>query len=171
MIPRLNETQKILETGISDGENNKIKENLLTQVKYAEATFNYEIIKEILLKSNSNEIENLLVDELKSLDRNNPFILYTVHEVIKYIKKGEEKFQEMYVARFDDCINLLNEILKLDSDFPLIHTKLGTMLFMKGVHFKDEELLKRSGEEYCKGIHIMTELGFDFTHKTNDNIS
>lgn len=171
MIPTLNENQKILETGISDDVNNKVKENLLTQVKYIETTFNYEIIKEILLKSNSKEIENLLVEELKSLDRNNPFVLYIEHEVIKYIKKGEEKFQEMYVARFDDCINILTEILRLDSDFPLIHTKLGIMLFMKGVHFKDEELLERSGTEYNKGIHIMTELGFDFTQKTNEDIS
>jgi len=171
MIPALNENQKVLETGVSDEVNNKVKENLLTQIKYVETTFNYEIIKEILLKANSKEIEDLLVEELKNSDKNNPFVLYIEYEVIKYIKKGDDKFNEMYVARFDDCINLLYEILKLDSDFPLIYTKLGTMLFMKGVHFSDDELIERGGKEYKKGIHIMTELGFDFSQKTNEDFS
>jgi tetratricopeptide (TPR) repeat protein len=164
LVPAVNENNKILETGIPDEVNNKVKDNLMGQVKFIKTTFNYEIIKEIILKANSKEIEDLLIYELESLDKKNPFVLYTKCEAIKYIKKGEEKFNAMYVDRFDDCINFLNEILLLDTDFPLIYTKLGTMLIMKGVHFGNDKLIEEGSEKYKKGIHIMTELGFDFSH-------
>ncbi len=84
----------------------------------------------------------------------------TKNEVIKYIKKGTEKFNEMYVDRFDDCISILRETVKLDNDFPLLHTKLGIMIMMKGMHFKSEKLIEEGANEYKKGMHFMTELGF-----------
>ena len=62
--------------------------------------------------------------------------------------------------RFDECINILREIVKLDSEFPLLNTKLGMMIMMKGWHFKNDQLIEEGMKEYKKGMHFMIELGF-----------
>ncbi|MFZ4740908.1 MAG: hypothetical protein ACOYLE_07060 [Bacteroidales bacterium] len=156
----LNETNKILETNIDDKATDKVKAELMKQVQFAETSFNYEIIKGILQNDNSKEIGDLLISEIDKLDKSNPFILLTKNEVIKYIKKGTEKFNEIYVDRFDECINILRETIKFDSEFPLLNTKLGMMIMMKGMHYKNEQLIEEGAIIYKKGIHFMVELGF-----------
>ena len=133
---------------------------LIKQVQYAETTFNYDVIKGILQSENTKEIGDLLISELDKLDKTNPFILLTKNEVIKYIKKGTEKFNEIYVDRFDECIHILRETIKLDSEFPLLNTKLGLMIMMKGMHFNNQQLIEEGANEYKKGMHFMIELGF-----------
>lgn len=160
LTPYLNEANKRLETNIDGQANDALKAELMKQIQYAETTFNYDIIKHILQKDNSEEIGEFLIRELDKLDKSNPFLLLTKSEVIRYIKKGTEKFNEIYVDRFDECISLLREILKLDSEFPLINTKLGTMIMLKGVHFDNKELIDEGVEEFKKGMHFMLELGF-----------
>jgi len=156
----ISETSKILETKIDVEANNAVTAELIKQIQYSETTFHYEIIKEILHNDNSKETCELIISELNNLDKTNPFILLTKNEAIKYIKKGTEKFNEMYVDRFDDCISILRETVKLDNDFPLLHTKLGLMIMMKGMHFNSQKLIEEGEREYKKGMHFMTELGF-----------
>ena len=62
-------------------------------------------------------------------------------------------------------ISILKEILKIDSEFPLINTKLGLMIIMKGRHFNNEQLIKEGTEEYKKGMHFMIELGLNINKK------
>lgn len=64
------------------------------------------------------------------------------------------------MERFDASINLLKEALKLDSEFPIIHTKLGILIMLKGMHFENDRLIEEGIKEYIEGMHIMTELGF-----------
>ena len=110
---------------------------------------------EVLLK-----IRNSLSEEFFKLDKTNPFILLTISEVIKYMEKGTEKYNEIYVARIDETINLLKDILKLDDDFPLIHTKIGLLTTMKGFHYDNEKMIEDGLKEYEKGMHFMSKLGF-----------
>ena len=166
LTPAVNKTSKELEIQIDDKANDNVKDELLKQVQYAETSFNYEIIKNILQNDNSDQIVELLLSEFEKLDKNNPFILLTISEVIKYVKKGTEKFNEIYVERFDESIELLREILKLDSDFPLVNTKLGLMITFKGMHLENEQLIEEGIKEYAKGMHFMSELGFETNEKS-----
>ncbi|WP_035645940.1 hypothetical protein [Flavobacterium sp. ASV13] len=162
LIPSIRET--VSELGLEDDENDNenIKNSLEQQVQFAETTFNYEIVKEILRRENTEKIRNSLINEFSKLDKNNPFILLTIAEVIKHIEKGTEKFNEIYIDRIDETINLLNDILKLDNDFPLIHTKIGLLSVFKGVHFDNEAIIEKGLEEYEKGVYYMSKLGFKY---------
>lgn len=160
LTANLNQISKVLETDISKQDYDKVKDELISQVVYPDLPFNYDIITQILHHDNSPEIGELLIRELDKLDRDNPFILLSKSEIIRYIKKGTEKFNEIYVDRFDASINLLKETLKLDSEFPIIHTKLGILIMLKGMHFENDRLIEEGMKEYMEGMHIMTELGF-----------
>lgn len=161
----LNESNKLFETDIDKKANDNVKNELLKQVKFAETSFSYEIIKSILKNDNSEKTIELILTEFNTLDNNNPFILLAKSEVIKYMKKGTEKFNEIYVERFDEIIELLRDIIKLDSDFPIIYTKLGIMIAMKGMHLGDEQLIEEGMKEYTKGMHFLSELGFEIEEK------
>lgn len=160
LAPAMKETYEMFETKFDLKANDLIIEELKKQVQYTEAPFNYEIILDILQNDNTNEIGNLLISEFDKLDKSNPFILLTRNEVTKFIKKGTEKFNGIYVDRFDECINILRESVKLDNEFPLLYSKLGMMLMMKGMHFKNDKLIEDGIQEFKKGIHFINELGF-----------
>lgn len=141
-------------------ENEKVRDNLEKQVDYLFATFNYELLREIVLKDESDKTIKALLDGFEKLDKNDPFILLSIAEVIRFVKKGNEKYNAIYVSRFDETIKLLKEVLKLDSEFPLINTKLGSLMTMKGMYFDNEKLVREGMEEWQKGMHYMTQLGF-----------
>jgi len=168
LTPTINATSKILETEIDVKAYDDVKAELVKQVQYVETSFNYEIINCILQNDSSEKTVELILNEFDSLDKNNPFILLTKSEVIKYVKKGTEKFNEIYVERFDEIIELLREITKLDRDFPLINTKLGMMVMFKGIHLENEQLIEEGIKEYAKGMHFMSALGFETENKSSN---
>jgi hypothetical protein len=141
-------------------ESEKIRGKLEQQVDYLFSTFNHELLREIILKDESDKTIKALLDGFKKLDKSNPFILLSIAEVIRFVKKGNEKYNSIYISRFDETINLLREVLKMDNDFPLIHTKIGSLLLMKGSHFNNENLVREGMEEMQKGIHYMKQLGY-----------
>lgn len=158
LAPSINDAIKELDLELD--ENDNVKQNLEQQVEFVEATFNYQIVKEILKRENTEKIRNSLSEEFSKLDKTNPFILLTISEVIKYMEKGTEKYNEIYVARIDETINLLKDILKLDDDFSLIHTKIGLLSTIKGFYYENEKMIEDGLKEYEKGMHFMSKLGF-----------
>jgi len=160
LAPSINHAIKELDLELDESENDNVKQNLEQQVEFVKATFNYQIVKEILERENTEKIRNSLSEEFSKLDKTNPFILLTISEVIKYMEKGTEKYNEVYVARIDETINLLKDILKLDDDFPLIHTKIGLLTTMKGFHYDNEKMVEDGLKEYEKGMYFMSKLGF-----------
>jgi Txe/YoeB family toxin of Txe-Axe toxin-antitoxin module len=142
-------------------ENEKVTNNLEQQVDYKFATFNHEFLREIILRDESEKTINALLNGFAKLDKSNPFILLSIAEVIRFVKKGNEKVNAIYVNRFDETINLLKEVLKLDNEFPLIHTKIGSLMAMKGMHFNNEQMVEEGMKEWEKGMHYMTQLGFN----------
>lgn len=142
-------------------KNEKVTNVLEQQIDYKFATFNHEFLREIVLRDESEKTTRSLLEGFDKLDKNNPFILLSIAEVIRFVKKGDKKVNALYVDRFDETINLLKEVLKLDNEFPLIHTKIGSLMIMKGMHFNNEKIIEDGMEEWQKGMHFMTQLGFE----------
>lgn len=141
---------------------NKLKQTkrqLENQIKYKDATFNYEIVKEILRCDPSDLVIKDIEKELSLLSEDDVFSLITKVEILKYLKKGEDKFNEIYIERFDECINILRKSLKIDSENLLIKMKLGTLLIMKGFHFDNEKFIEQGSKEFKESIHILNQLG------------
>lgn len=160
LVNSINDFSETLDLEIDKKNNIEVQNNLMNQVQYLEATFNSEIIKNILLKDSCKENRDLILSELAKFDIKNPSLMLTKSEVIKYIEIEGEKFNEIYVGRFDETINTLKQVLNIDNDFPLINTKIGIMIAMKGMHFGNEKLIEEGIKEYKKGMHFMSELGF-----------
>lgn len=161
LAPSINKAKEDLNLEIDE---EKVKRSILMlrdQVKYPTMPFLYNIFLEILHKKHDGEIISKLEDSFKLLDRNNPFILLIQSEVLKYMKKGEEKHDQIYIARLGECIDLLEQILRIDKDFTLINTKVGIMKSLKGLYEDNDELLKEGMEEWVKGAHFIKELGIE----------
>lgn len=146
-------------------------EELSGQVKYRDATFNDEIIKEIMRRNDTDLIIQLIEDRLNKLDDNDPFQLLMKAEVIKYLRKGEAKINEMWVDRVDESIQALRKIIELEPGFTFIKTKLGSILWLKGIHYNNERMIEEGLKEWSEGMHYMSELGFRYKteEERNDN--
>lgn len=152
------ETDPILEvTNLKDY--NLAREKLADQIESFDATFNTEIILEIIRLNKTKEIIKLIEMNLDRLDKSNPALLLLKSDIIKHLPKGNKKFNEIYILRFDDCIDPIKDLLLIDKDFPLMHMKLGGLLSCKGINYDNKILIKQGMEEWKKGIHLYTELG------------
>lgn len=161
MADELNHTETILETNDMDPEHNdRVKMELLQQIKFPDSTWHYEIVHEIMRRDMSDQNINLIEAEMAKLDSTDPFILISKSEILKYLRKGTEKINEVYVDRVDECMKTLREAFKLDSSFVLIHSKLGAILFMKGIHFENDSFITESGQIMNDSFHFLTQLGF-----------
>ncbi len=164
LLPSLNGAQEFLEFSSSEQlENLRVVEELSSQVKFKDATYHYQIVHELMRRGDKVETVKLIEDELSKLDSKQPFILVTKSEILKHLEKGSEKINEIYLERFDECIRNLKEALILDPNFILIHTKLATLLFLNGIHFSNDTIIDEAVNEYKKGLHFMTQLGFRMT--------
>ncbi len=161
MIPIMNEMNKLMELDPNFDANLKIAEELNKHISFFDVTYNYSIVREILQRKNSNEIVEFVTAEMEKLDNSEPFILLTKCEIMKVIPKGTERIDALFVEQFEDCIKLLKEMTILDPDFPLINTKLGTLMMMKGIHFDNQSEIEGGVEEYKKGMHIYSKLGLN----------
>ncbi|RYJ44292.1 hypothetical protein [Flavobacterium beibuense] len=148
-------------------ENFSIMGNLVEQIEHPFATYNYEIIKEILRRDSSQKMIDYLEDSFSQLDKDNPFILLSMSEVIRYAKKGTEKINEIYAERVDEAIDLLKKVIEIDNDFAIIHSKIGTVIWMKGIHYENEEITNEGIEEMRKGMHYISQVGLG-GYKDND---
>lgn len=139
---------------------NSVKNDLEQQINFIEVSFHYSVIKEILQKNNTQAIRDELDRSFSKLDQTNPFVLLIISEIIKHMEKGSQKYNEIYIDRIDETVTLLKKVLEIDNDFPLIHTKIGTLMCIKGFHYDNEKIIEEGFKEYNKGIHIMSRLGF-----------
>ncbi len=144
-----------------------VSEQLSQQVAYIDVPFLYILIQRILKTNPPQRVVDQLILRLNDLDENIPFNLMIKCESIKYIKAGNEKLNEIYVGRLDECIRLMRKIIAIDNEFPLARTKLATYLLFKGVHFGNDTFLEEAGKEYDAGLHYMAEMGYEIRTKTS----
>jgi hypothetical protein len=149
-------------SSLSQEEIERVKLILMSQVQHLKTPFNYEFVKEILRKDNSEKIIKEIEIELGKLDRSNPFILLTMCEIYKFLKKGTKTINSIFAERIDECIILLRELKAIDPEFTLIRCKLGMFLMLKGWHSGNNKFADEGADELAKGIHILKELGFTF---------
>lgn len=161
MIPIMHEVAEIIGSDPGLTENTKIAEELKMHLTFTDITFHYTIIQEILGRNSTKEIIDQINDEMDKLDSSEPFLSMIKCEVLKFIPKGTEKMNAMYVDQFEPCINLLEEMLLGDPDFALIKTKVGILRMMKGWHFNNENDINKGIEEYKKGMHLYSQLGLN----------
>lgn len=161
LVPSIFETRKMVDIESNEDSINYSKFLLENQTKYPQIPHTYVILDEILQQKQSKEIRELIQKNFDKLDNENPFILLCKSETFKYMKKGKEKYNEIYVGRFDDCIKILEKIKSMDPEFTLIRTKLGIMKFLKAMHNGDEDLLKEGLKEWKTGAHFIKELGLE----------
>lgn len=170
LVPTLNEMNVLFpEIDVSSEENTAIAEELWQQIEFKEVSYNYLILKEIMYDTQDDkDLINYIEHELEKLDNNSPFILITKSEIIRFLKKGTKKINGIYESRLDDAINYLRTAIALDSDFPVLYTKTGSLLLMKGAHSFSPKSLKESAEMYKKGAHFLAQLGFRIRPKSSN---
>ncbi|WP_432670310.1 hypothetical protein [Flavobacterium sp. SM2513] len=161
LVPSIIGAKEILDLDTNKDSINNSKSILESPSKYPSIPYNYIILELILRKKQSKEIRELIEKGFDKLDNENPFILLSKSETFKHMKKGKEKYNEIYVKRFDDCISILEKIRLLDSEFTLIRTKLGIMKVLKAMHNNDEKLLEEGMKEWKAGAHFIKELGLE----------
>jgi len=161
LAPSIIGAKEMLDIDTNEDSINDSKSILESQSKYPSIPYTYIILELILRKKQSKEIRESVEKGFDKLDNDNPFILLSKSETFKHMKKGKEKYNEIYVKRFDDCIKILEKIRLLDSEFTLIRTKLGIMKVLKAMHNDDEELLEEGMKEWKAGAHFIKELGLE----------
>lgn len=169
LLPELDITSSEMKLETNSEENNRIAEALAKQVEYFDIAFSYYMIREITDGDSSAEMMNAIKKELQTLSNTSPFISLTKCEILKYIPKGDKMFNALYVDRIPECQKLLQEVLDADNDFPLIHTKLGTLLMIKGVVYDNMQLIDEGMEEWKKGMHFFSKVGIDIKRKGKNN--
>lgn len=170
LVPTLNQMNELFpDIDVSCEENTAIAEELWQQIEFKEVSYNYMILKGIMYDTQDDkDLINYIEQELEKLDNNSPFILITKSEIIRFLKKGTKRINEMYASRLDDAINYLRKAIALDSDFPVLYTKIGSLLLMKGANSFSPKSLKESMEMYKKGGHFLAQLGFRTRPKSSD---
>jgi hypothetical protein len=164
LIPSINSTiEKMGVKGSKPETNLRIREELKRQVLFLDTTYHYEILKEIIRRNEKGAIIELIEEELSKLDQESPFLMLTKCEILKYLPKGKQKINEIFAERVDDCCVLLREVIRLDPEFILVYTKLGSLLLLRGVHYNNQSLVREGFEEYAKGQHFLSRLGIQMT--------
>lgn len=137
-------------------------DKLKNKVKAVETGYNYETVKSIIRDNLNDDVIKYLEECLAELDPNNPFHLMTRCEIQKHIPKGESIIDAIYVEQLPLCINLLQEILIIDNNFPVIWAKIGTFQGMLAYVNSDTELELESNKNIMKGFQYLSEGGIHF---------
>jgi len=166
LFPTFNDMQELFpEIDVTAEENNAIADGLRQQIEFQEVSYNYIILKNIMYETRKdNALISFVEREIKKLENTSPFVLITKSEVIRYLRKGWRwrKINEMYLSRLDETIDYLKQAAELDPDFPVLYSKIGSLLILKAVQlpFGKAKALKEAVEMYQRGGHFLTQLGF-----------
>lgn len=168
LVPGFNEMQELFpEIDVTAEENLAVAAELSQQIEFKEVSYNYMILKDIMYENQDDQdLINYIEKELDRLDNNSPFILITKSEIIRFLKKGKKRINAMYASRLDDTIEYLRKAITLDSDLPVLYTKIGSLLLMKGIHMSSPKSINEGIEMYKKGAHFLVQLGFRMRPKS-----
>ncbi|MDN5128687.1 hypothetical protein PJV90_10145, partial [Aliarcobacter butzleri] len=108
-------------------------------------------MKDILIKSNLNdEIYILIENKFKELlHRDNIFKFYFA-DIVKFLPKGKEKLNDIYFSRLDESKTLLEDFIKLDSNFDnVVYQKL-IAIYMIKQSYEEKDYSKEINELFDK---------------------
>jgi len=136
-----------------------VAQKLEAMISFGQTEYMSELLNEIIHAAKDKHVEKFIETELDKLDESNTFALLTKSEVIRYIPNGEEKINQIYAANVDKAIRLLRAAIEKDKDFTILKSKLGALLFVKGVHYNNEQILDEGAKLTQEGQYILQELG------------
>lgn len=174
LIPEFAKYESVItDVEINEEENIKIAEGLWEQIEFKEASYHYVALKDIMYETQNNRaLISFIEDELSKLDETIPFILITKSEVVRYLRKGWRwrRVNKMYYARLDETIEYLKRAIQLDSDLPVLYTKIGVLLFMKSFHsfFLKAKYMDEAMKMFHRGFHFLTQLGIKTRLKSSE---
>jgi Txe/YoeB family toxin of Txe-Axe toxin-antitoxin module len=170
LVPELNNYKELFpEIDVTAEENLAIAEELWQQIEFKEVSYNYMILKDIMCETqNDKALIAFIEQELTKLDDNSPFILVTKSEIVRFLKKGWRRVNKIYYSRMDETIGYLKKAAELDPDFPVLYTKIGSLLIMKGAHsfLFGAKSSWEGAQMYNKGSHFLAQLGFRMRPKS-----
>lgn len=173
LVQELNKNQTLFpEIDVTAEENLAIANELRQQIEIKEVSYNHMILKDIIQETQNDKAMIAFIEqELTKLDDNSPFILVTKSEIVRFLKKGWRwrRVNKMYYARMDETIGYLKKAAELDPDFPVLYTKIGVLLIMKGAHswFSGAKTAWEGAQMYNKGSHFLVQLGFRMRPKSS----
>lgn len=136
-------------------------EVLLLRVEENIIFFTIDIYKEYILGNELLDNDIKFIEEgLNTLDDNVANLIFKT-EVLKFLPKGIEKFNEIYVDRIEECIVILNKINDIDPSFPLIHLKIGNLKLALATSTGNECLLKDALGSIKIGLDELKNIGLD----------
>lgn len=136
-----------------------LRQSIKDSIQSPEIEFNSKYIIEIIKRDTKQTSLKYLENEINTLDEKDPAILLFKSDILKYLPDGSEKVNEIYYGRIEKTINLLNEILKIDNNFPIIKSKIGSLMITKAFHDNDEQEIENAMKVWTEGMHFLTELG------------
>ncbi len=142
--------------------------NMLSQVSKLEfpgAVSYISLITNILEQAEAESINKLVEEKLQTNFCESPMQNYIRGEVLKYLPKGTEKIEKLYIDRLGEIIQQFEKVIEIDDDFPLIHSKYGTMLlfkeFSQGTNNYDLSMI-----HFKKGLEFFSKFGFNMKNRS-----
>lgn len=131
-------------------ENFKFEDNLYTDKlssNYLEINPPYLVIKELISENNLNNETYILIENKfnEILELNNIFKFYFA-DIIKYLPKGTEKINDIYLDRVDESKVLLENFMKLDSNMNDIVSQKLIPLYLFKQTYEGKKYHKEIGE-------------------------
>ncbi len=146
---------------------NKVRQRLIENTISPDMPYNHTLLLEIIEKDENGKTSKYIEQELFKIENNDAAIMLIKAEVIKYLPDGSEKINSIYSGRIDNVVQLLEEVVEKDNSFSVIHSKIGALLMNKAVLNANENEMKIAMEKWTRGMHFLTELGFNVNEKSS----
>jgi tetratricopeptide (TPR) repeat protein len=160
-------SQRVSELNIEDHKMTKelkekymaLAEELSNRQEYARTPSFEEIIMEIRKRANSTLIDQEI--ELKLSENFCDGIVCPMirGELLRYFPKGTDMHEAIYIERIPEVLDEFEKILKLDPNFILMHTRIGTLMMVEAAYKKDAGQAELGMKRYLQGIDAYISLG------------
>lgn len=151
-------------------DRNKLEEDYFKLVNMREIrippTINF--ITELIIQNDNKKFSDYVEQQFDSNFNKNEYdavILMHKYDIFKYLQKGKDKINHLYIERIPECKHYLQTAISIDSDFPLLYNKLGAILLSEASMEKDEESKMKkfqvAFETMEKGFNVYRNLGID----------
>jgi len=138
----------------------KLRDKINESIVSKDAELNTNVVLRIIEMDEDAVSLEFLEQELNNLDNRNPAVLLIKSEVIKYLPDNTEKVNRIYYGRIEESIGFLNKLIEIDNNFPMIKSKIGSLIMTRAFHTGNETEIEKGVKLWSEGMHFMTELGF-----------
>ncbi|MDN3585667.1 hypothetical protein QWY86_03245 [Pedobacter aquatilis] len=127
-----------------------------------------ELLTRVIQDAASNEINQTILEHLNGDFAPAALSLILKGELHKFMEKGTEKHNAIYLERIPEVIAFWESALVLDPDFILLHGRIGTMMMIQALDATEDQqipMLEAAFVRMKKGKDVYTRLGYDIGPK------